>query len=712
VEELAKSRTDFPSLELRCFGAPTARLNGRPAPPVVLWRKHLTLLIYLALSPDRTRTRSHLLGLLWPEKNETQARHSLNQAVKLLRDELGNERLISQGESLTLLDTGLTVDAVEFESLAEGRPAEALSLLRGDFLEGFVLEDAPAFEEWASNERTRLRLRTVATLLAAGEEALTGLRYVDAIDLAQRALGLEPYSEPAVRLLMRAAALSGDIAAALAGFKEFGTRLTAQVGEQPSKDLQDLADRVRTIRWKRFTPIKIEEEPPLVGRESMYREVFALLDAGVRHGPRTILITGDPGMGRTRLLVECLERLSLAGAAASVARPLESDQDLSWSTLRALLRGGLLKLPGSAAADPPALRLLSTLGQEAPIDAGEVSGALTSLLRAEAEEQPVGVALDDAHFCDSRSLIALRTAMAELRDAAVILLLTSLHEWDHAPAELAQMRSEVGRSLVGGAFKLEPFSEAETCALVDRSSPWCRSDKDRSRVGRRVFRETGGNPFLVTTLVKGLAAAAPLRKQVLTWPTPGGTTEDPFPISVPSLARRAIMARLVEVDEESGRILKAACVGGPAIDIELVAALTGQSRTSIDDRLGLLERKRFVTFDGDRYMISAPILAEVVRVEWLLPGELHTLRRRAIAFLEHREDLESTLLRIQLLARTDPGAATFDAALTVARAALSAQRPRMCRNALAAATSCLPAGDKRRQGALDLLNAEVREAPA
>ncbi|PYO74810.1 MAG: hypothetical protein DMD67_12980 [Gemmatimonadetes bacterium] len=76
---------DFPSLELQCFGAPTARLDGTPAPAKVLWRKHLALLTYLALSPGRTRSREHLLGLLWPEKKESYARHSLNQAVAILR---------------------------------------------------------------------------------------------------------------------------------------------------------------------------------------------------------------------------------------------------------------------------------------------------------------------------------------------------------------------------------------------------------------------------------------------------------------------------------------------------------------------------------------------------------------------------------------------------------------------------------------------------
>jgi DNA-binding SARP family transcriptional activator len=77
-------------------------VGGGNPPPDVLWRKHLALLVYLALSPQHTRTRDHLLGLLWPEKTQDKARHSLNEAVRRLRAGLGTERLISEGEMLRL----------------------------------------------------------------------------------------------------------------------------------------------------------------------------------------------------------------------------------------------------------------------------------------------------------------------------------------------------------------------------------------------------------------------------------------------------------------------------------------------------------------------------------------------------------------------------------------------------------------------------------
>jgi DNA-binding SARP family transcriptional activator len=69
----AAPATSLPALRLVCFGAPTAYVDGRPAQAEVLWRKNLALLIYLALSPDHRRTRSHLTGLLWPDRDEVHA---------------------------------------------------------------------------------------------------------------------------------------------------------------------------------------------------------------------------------------------------------------------------------------------------------------------------------------------------------------------------------------------------------------------------------------------------------------------------------------------------------------------------------------------------------------------------------------------------------------------------------------------------------------
>jgi len=120
----------------------------------VLWHKHFALLIYLALSPNRTRARTHLYSLLWPDKPEDQARQSLNTAVSRLRLDLGADRLTSAGNALTLADRALHVDAIQFEAVIETDPGAALQLMSGDSATGSKCDGAPSLRTLSESRRT------------------------------------------------------------------------------------------------------------------------------------------------------------------------------------------------------------------------------------------------------------------------------------------------------------------------------------------------------------------------------------------------------------------------------------------------------------------------------------------------------------------------------------------------------------------------------
>lgn len=710
------------SLELACFGPPNARLGGGPPPPDVLWRKHLGLLMYLALSPDRTRTRDHLTGLFWPEKPERHARHSLNEAIRRLRVGLGAERLLTQGDTYTLNDDELEVDIWRFSSLAPERPEEAVRLLRGDFLEGFVLDDAPGFEEWAAAERTKWHAHGAAALVAAGDAALAAGRFSDADDAALRALALEPHGEAGARLRMRAMALRGDAGGALAAYHAFADRFKKEMGEQPGRDLQGLAQRIRDRSWHRLPAQEARPATPFVGRAHIRDAAARVVRAGIAGVPRTLVILGPPGFGKTRLLTECLAWAALDGAVTASVTPLESDHDAPWSTLRALWRAGLATAPGRAATDPAALAVLGTIfgdqGErptQPATDHAEVGSALAHLFAAISDDRPLVVAVDDAHFADGATLAALGAAMAEVRRGGVVLALACFVEAGRGPAALMRLRGEIGRRLPGEALQLTALEAADVRALVEALAPWCRDEETRQRLARRVQFESGGNPFLVVTLLQALAQASTMREDVLAWPQRGRTIDSPLPISVPDLVRMAVQVQVSEMQADDLQLLRAASVAGVAFDLEVLPATSGLPPRPLEESLVRLERSGLVTCDGRRYAFAAPLIAEVVRQACQTPGQRRALRVQTAGALAGRRDMEARVLRLELLSEVAPDADVLAEALRTAEDAIAATAARSARRALAAAervvaSGGMPAGAERRLAALQRRLEELAQA--
>ena len=680
-------------LELVCFGPPCARLTGRETPPELRWHKHIALLVYLALSPSRRRSRDHLLGLLWAEQPERGARKALNTAINRLRHALGEGRLRSESDTLALSEIGLDVDALRFLSHAETAPENALPLLRGDFLEGFHVKDAPEFEDWMMRERERYRALAVAALVAAGEQRLaTDLRL--AADLARRALALVPTSEPAVRLLMRAAALAGDSATALRVYQEFANQLKVDTREEPARNMSALAERIRTQSWRpagTASTLSI----PWVGREPLHRTLFEAIAQGTgkTRGSRAIVITGPPGMGRSRLLAECSQRMALEGAQLLQIRPVKNDHDARWSSIRLLIAAGVGGLRGLAGARPDALAVVAGLSPEmaerftprAVHDVSDMATALASVFGSAAEEQPLAIAIDDAHWSDGATLAALGATLMQLKQRSVTLLLTVAQGMGDPPPELLQLESEVGHDISGLVVRLRALEEEDVAKLVTALAPWCRNDEERHRLTRRLSHETGGSPFLAVTLLGALARPTNFQKDMVAWPPPGGTIDAPLPFSIPAVARHAIAVRIGELSPTEVRVLSIASLSGEGLDLELIAQVGDLTRANVEQALPACERRHLVLFDGRRYTFAAPLIAEVIRAECMTKGERRTLERRAIDALAGREDLESRALRVDLWSRVSPNQTALDLAIGVAEEARQTGARRMHEWSLAVA---------------------------
>ena len=616
--------TTLPHLTLRLLGPPTALVDGHAAPDDVLWRKHLALLIYLALSPRRTRSRQHLMALLWPESDPEHARHSLNEAVRRLRQGLGSDRLLSRGDTLTLADRDLDLEL-------EAPAAEP----EGELLEGLSFPDAPEFDDWLGARRTELADRRVSAALARGEEALAELRLADAGHAARHALAVNPFSEPAVALTMRAAALAGDATGALKAYRDFEGRLERELAERPGRELAALAGRIRGDRWRGAVPAD-QVTAPLVGRAATHGQVFRIVRDAFGGNGRTLAIAGGSGMGKSRLISEIAERWTLDGGVAVTTRLLVEDRDTPWSGLRHVFRAGLATAPGLPAASPRALEVLGTLVPElarraqprqGDVDVAEVAAALAAGLDAAAGEAPVAILLDDAHAADRLTLAALGTACAQLTNRAVLVALAAPFQSDDRP-ELIEFAARLGRGAPGAIVQLPALDVVDTRVLVDAMAPWCVGEEQRDRLTRRLQFETAGSPVLLVALLRGLAEVVAPRDDALVWPPPKGTLDAPMPPGATGLVQLVTRAVVNRLDPPARDLFVCACLGDRVVDTEVARALAGLDSATGEPALAELERRGLVTFDGHAYVLPIPVLARGVAAEFLTPGQRQRLLER------------------------------------------------------------------------------------
>jgi predicted ATPase/DNA-binding SARP family transcriptional activator len=341
----------MPRLSLSFLGTPRVEIDGKLIR--INRRKAVALLAYLAVTQQR-HSRDSLATLLWPEADQSRSRAALRSALWALNKTALEPWLLVEAETVTLgPSTGpghahggsamaLDIDVIRFRDLLAawqghghsvsagcgeyvGLLTEAVSLYENDFLAGFTLPDAPAFDEWQFFQANSLR-QGLATALQGLVECHGGQKdFGGAIPYARRLVALDPLHEPAQRTLMEVYARAGQQSAALRQYEICQKALRADLGLEPAEETRALYERIRSGAWRTdsdkgkragaeaggaatgrksrppriVNPHNLPPDPSsLVGR----KEELARLDAFLEEpATRLLTITGPGGIGKTRL---------------------------------------------------------------------------------------------------------------------------------------------------------------------------------------------------------------------------------------------------------------------------------------------------------------------------------------------------------------------------------------------------------------------------
>ncbi|MDQ3549508.1 MAG: AAA family ATPase [Chloroflexota bacterium] len=341
-----RTPTDSDELRIELLGRLRVTLDGVPGQPVPS-AKASALLVYLAVT-GRPHSREALAGLLWAESDDNDARASLRAVLSQLRKwansqiVIGHDQIAFDRTSRYWLDVEVFESAVREVTVGPSEAsAAAIDLYRGDFLEGFSVRDAPAFDEWVTIQRERLRRLAVDALSQLADRLLLRGNDVAALDHLRRLLALDPWREDAHRQLMLLLTRQGQRAAALAQYEQCRQTLASELGVEPEDETVALAEQIRTgtlttdVRQDRQSTLPVPPTP-MLGRDDDLNRLSAGL---IARDDRLITLVGSGGVGKTRLALAAAARVGthfLHGACFVDLAPVTSPSQVVATLARAL----------------------------------------------------------------------------------------------------------------------------------------------------------------------------------------------------------------------------------------------------------------------------------------------------------------------------------------------------------------------------------------
>ena len=255
-----------------------------PIGGAALQRHRLALLALLATAPGQAMSRDKLIAFLWPESDTARARHLLRAAVHVLRRELGEKAILSEGTELRLNPEVVTSDVGDFaECLTRADRSSAIEFYAGSFLDGFHLNDAPEFEHWLDGERARLERLFRAAVEELAESAVQRGDFAEAAKGWRQLWALDPFSARVTLGLMRALEATGDRAAAIQLARTHEEMLCAELGAEADPTVAAFAERLRVAPQNRLVieaPVARAEPGSLDGERNAPRP-----QAGIETAP-------------------------------------------------------------------------------------------------------------------------------------------------------------------------------------------------------------------------------------------------------------------------------------------------------------------------------------------------------------------------------------------------------------------------------------------
>ncbi|MEJ5308224.1 MAG: BTAD domain-containing putative transcriptional regulator [Anaerolineae bacterium] len=575
------------------------------------------LLAYLLAHRGHAHTRDLLSGLFWPDLPEVAARRRLTQALWHIRTHLAPHAALLAETDAIRVDPALPLwlDVAEFErcavSEAASEVARAVALYRGPFMDGY-------YDDWVLPERERLRelfLTAVERLIA---DCKAQGAYQAALAHARRLAAEDPWREAAHCEVMRLCHLLGHDAEALKQYQMLRQLLTDDLGLEPAPATTALAleiARQLPPDTAPYLPRPVSDESPLdaarlplVGRERERALLTAQLDAALNALGGLVLLEGEAGVGKTRLLREIARDAEWRGFDVLWGSGQPFAPATPYSPLVEALAGGLSPLRIKQLTQvleplwiqtlipllPPLRAARPDLPPPSPLEPAQeqarLATALAELLRGWAHIAPLVVILEDLHWAGADTFALLPRLLSALGESRILLFGSFRGGETRARPEAWQA---LGSLDARQRLTLDPLDAAASDKLVRYS---LGIGVPAPLFEARLFAETHGNPLFLLETLRALRGEGLLfRNPTGQWCTPwDDSTEAYAELPLPPAVEQIIARRLNRLPPAVLPIVQVSAVLGEWFDFELLRLVCGIEPRALLDALRELVRSRIL----------------------------------------------------------------------------------------------------------------------
>ncbi len=563
-------------------------------------RRSASLLAYLIMNRNRPQTRDLLAGRFWSDLPEEKARKRLSNTLWQIRSalgEIGLDDLVVSTSTTIQLATGwpLEIDVEEFERRLDDIDREwaqqSARVPLADKLTALIAEYpgdllAGHYDDWIEAERAAVKDRYTNAIWQAIRLYKGRSDYVTALRYARQLVGYDPLADENHREVMRLCALLGQPAAAERQYRSCCAVLAEELGVEPSWETTELHERIQSEASSAAAPLSAlgELETPIIGRSRERAVLLARIDELLNGQGGLLLIEGDPGIGKSRLVEDLADAADWRGVRLLATANTEVSRLRPYHAIESVLSPAVSGLRGEHLAEVtdqiwlqqasevlPELRQYVTAPAQRALLPGEepsrMTEALARILLAQGGLGPTLVILEDMHWCDDDSIRVFAGLGKRLSRSGVLICLT-----------YRRFEAEQNEGIWSAISRLEaiPGSTRVVLAALNRSeirelvSAELGPGALPSRIQERLVEESGGNPLFVLEALQDPEAL------LLTDAVEREPHEHPdrFPVTV----ARALQQRLDSLPADVRTVLRGMAVLAEPCSSQLVSSITGLDR--------------------------------------------------------------------------------------------------------------------------------------